>query len=382
MVNRKNRNNGQTQSGVAVSLDEALQASRKERGEKLAQEMLGTNPQKLAQEMLGSRRTSTPTRPVGPGPLAGTLASRVGITKRSSSLPRTNSATSRQPRQPSHLSRPPIHDNSRPQPSRSQTQPRIEKQARAEPQFRQTTATTFSSDPPSKVKSNGHTQRDIIDNGNGLSIRGAAGGPYIVRAHNFAPGTTAADIESVMQNVGGQMNYCKLVSAPLAPGVVAEMSFVDRSGADDVIRTFDGKKADGRVLYVTMESETGVTGHAEVDVRAQDMPVEDPLLAFVDTTGDTAMEIDEHADARAAEERQREDRRREPRGPPTGPSQRPVNDYPRRAEPAYQDGRYGYDGRDRGYRGGGGGGRGGYRDDGRMYSDRMRHERGGQSYRP
>ena len=77
--------------------------------------------------------------------------------------------------------------------------------------------------------------------GDGLSIRGAASGPYIVRAQNFAPGTTAADIESVMQSVGGAMNYCKLIAA--APTVVAEMSFVERAGAQDVIKMFNGKKA-------------------------------------------------------------------------------------------------------------------------------------------
>jgi len=55
---------------------------RKDRAAKLAQDMLGTNPQKLAQEMLGkNRRASAPRAAVGPGPVAGTLASRVGITK-------------------------------------------------------------------------------------------------------------------------------------------------------------------------------------------------------------------------------------------------------------------------------------------------------------
>jgi hypothetical protein len=45
---------------------------------KLAQEMLGTNPQKLAQEMLGkNRRISTPRA----GPAPATLASRAGIIK-------------------------------------------------------------------------------------------------------------------------------------------------------------------------------------------------------------------------------------------------------------------------------------------------------------
>lgn len=76
-----------------------------------------------------------------------------------------------------------------------------------------------------------------------MSIRGAASGPYIVRAQNFAPGTTAADIESVMQNVGGQMTYCKLVAS--APTVIAEMAFIERSGAEKVIEMFNNKKVCG-----------------------------------------------------------------------------------------------------------------------------------------
>jgi len=102
------------------------------------------------------------------------------------------------------------------------------------------------SDPVSDAKSNGYARQEAVNGGSGggeLNIRGAASGPYIVRAQNFAPGTTAADIESVMQNVGGQMTYCKLVSA--APTVIAEMSFVDRTGAEKVIDMFNNKKVRG-----------------------------------------------------------------------------------------------------------------------------------------
>jgi len=80
----------------------------------------------------------------------------------------------------------------------------------------------------------------MADTGAGLSIRGAASGPYIVEASNFAPGTTAADIESVMQGVGGQLNYCRLVEA--TPTVIAQMSFVDKLGAEAVIKMFNNKK--------------------------------------------------------------------------------------------------------------------------------------------
>ena len=79
-----------------------------------------------------------------------------------------------------------------------------------------------------------------MNGGPGLNIRGAAGGPYIVRASNFAPGTTAADIESVMANVSGHMTYCKLVAS--TPTVIAEMSFPDRTGADAVIEVFNNHR--------------------------------------------------------------------------------------------------------------------------------------------
>lgn len=59
-------------------------------------------------------------------------------------------------------------------------------------------------------------------------------------AQNFAPGTTAADIDSVMVSVGGEMTSCRLVASN--PTVIAEMAFVDRAGAEAVIETFNGKK--------------------------------------------------------------------------------------------------------------------------------------------
>ena len=90
-----------------------------------------------------------------------------------------------------------------------------------------------------------------------MNIRGAAG-PYIVHAKNFAPGTTAADIESVMQNVGGAMIYCKLVAT--GPVVIAEMSFVDRSGAEKVIDMFHNKKVCKSLRFQLCALLTGLTG--------------------------------------------------------------------------------------------------------------------------
>lgn len=73
-----------------------------------------------------------------------------------------------------------------------------------------------------------------------FSVRGAAKSePFIVTASNFAPGTTAADIEAVMADVGGEIDQCVLVASN---PVTAEMTFVNRQGAEAVIEMFDGKK--------------------------------------------------------------------------------------------------------------------------------------------
>ncbi|KAF2764669.1 hypothetical protein EJ03DRAFT_331635 [Teratosphaeria nubilosa] len=358
MANKKNA------VSVAASFDEALQASRKERNMKLAQEMLGKKPQMLAQEMLGKSRRSSASRPSGPTP-ASSLAARAGITKRSNSLPRSHAAPVRQPRQPSRLSRPPPRENtaSRPRP-------------RPAPQPQPTSLAP--SDPDSDAKSNGLARAEE-NSGPGLNIRGAARGPWVVRASNFAPGTTAADIESVMFSTGGKMNYCRLVSS--APTVIAEMSFVEHDGAEKVIEMFNNKKADGRLLHVHYADGRVTTPGAQSQRSMPEPPEEEPLQVVVDTTGDVVMEVDEHAEAREAENRQREERRgRDDRGPDRRYPDPPRDDYYHRgsgrAEPAYQDARYGFGG-DRGW-GGRGAGRGGYRDGPRMYDRRG----GSQSYRP
>lgn len=72
----------------------------------------------------------------------------------------------------------------------------------------------------------------------GLTIRGLAG-PFSVMAQNFAPGTTAADIESAMTPVGGEMVSCTVVKTK--PIIIVEMVFVSREGGERVIETFNDK---------------------------------------------------------------------------------------------------------------------------------------------
>lgn len=97
---------------------------------------------------------------------------------------------------------------------------------------------------PSKLnaqpKSNTFGAKKPVANAGSISIRGAAGGPYVVVASNFAPGTTAADIESVMRNVGGDLLYCRLIASN--PTVMAEMGFADVAAADTVIETFNNHR--------------------------------------------------------------------------------------------------------------------------------------------
>ncbi|KAJ6444653.1 LOW QUALITY PROTEIN: pentatricopeptide repeat protein [Purpureocillium lavendulum] len=97
-------------------------------------------------------------------------------------------------------------------------------------------------------------QLNVVNNGSatagggmGISIRGLAG-PFAVMGQNFAPGTTAADIESAMTPIGGDMVSCTIVKT--RPFVLADMVFSSREGGQRVIDTFNDKTADGRILKV------------------------------------------------------------------------------------------------------------------------------------
>lgn len=87
-------------------------------------------------------------------------------------------------------------------------------------------------------------QVNIVKNGKsqardtGMTIRGLAG-PFAVMAQNFAPGTTAADIESAMTPVGGEMVSCEIVKTQ--PFIIVEMVFASREGGEKVIETFNNK---------------------------------------------------------------------------------------------------------------------------------------------
>ncbi|KAL7941962.1 hypothetical protein V8C42DRAFT_333181 [Trichoderma barbatum] len=81
----------------------------------------------------------------------------------------------------------------------------------------------------------------------GMTIRGLAG-PFAILGQNFAPGTTAADVESAMTPVGGEMVSCEVVKTQ--PFMIVEMVFASREGGERVIEMFNNKTADGRILKV------------------------------------------------------------------------------------------------------------------------------------
>ena len=77
-----------------------------------------------------------------------------------------------------------------------------------------------------------------------MNIRGmASNGPFAVIASNFAPGTTARDVESAMAPIGQDILGCVLLAD--VPTVIAELVFAKREGAENVIATFNNQRVRG-----------------------------------------------------------------------------------------------------------------------------------------
>ncbi|KAL8929403.1 MAG: hypothetical protein Q9172_000454 [Xanthocarpia lactea] len=163
-------------------------------------------------------------------------------------------------------------------------------------------------------ESNANGQANVQGTSGEITIRGLAG-PYTVVGSNFAPGTTAADIEAAMLPIGGQMQDCKIVTK--VPNVVAEMVFAEKSQADNVIATFNNKKADGRLLrmYMRLGNPPSPPKAPPHNAPPRNAPSE-PKAARIDLT------YEENA---YNKQREQSDRSR------------------RRAEPELQDGSYGFE---------------------------------------
>lgn len=194
-----------------------------------------------------------------------------------------------------------------------------------------------------------------------MSIKGMAHtGPYVVMASNFALGTTAADVESAMLPVGGEIVSCHLLSAK--PTVMVEIVFVSKDGAENVIATFNNQKvpilglarakkaltitqADGKTLYVYMKqggpSPRHITQEPAKPVEIstpQSSAIVDPP-APISTTSREAPPAEEDVMDVDEEHAPRYDTRREDprRSQPRYEDRRPPNG-------VYEDGRRGFRG--------------------------------------
>ncbi|KAL8835702.1 MAG: hypothetical protein Q9170_003204 [Blastenia crenularia] len=185
--------------------------------------------------------------------------------------------------------------------------------------------------------SNTNGQVNVREGGE-INILGAAG-PYTVVGSNFAPGTTAADIESAMAPIGGEVLDCQITSQK--PTVVAEMVFSEKARAENVIATFNNKRADGRLLHVYMKVGKPVNppkpaSHElprdelpQPDLPRNDLPFNEPPRSEPPRNAPSEpkaarSELTYEEDS-YSKQREQSDRNR------------------RRAEPEFQDGSYGFE---------------------------------------
>ncbi|KAK8231552.1 hypothetical protein HDK77DRAFT_65679 [Phyllosticta capitalensis] len=259
----------------SVSFDSIIKRSReRKKDEQLANQILGSGRRKSAPTGPSNRKNS------GPG---GSLASRVGITKRTSAaVPKPSINSTKWGHD--------LHRADNPKGARFSRPPRTHSASRLETQ--------------SQSLNGGFKTASAPMSSDNINIRGRAA-PQIatVVASNFAPGTTAADIEAVMASeIKGEVLGCRLTSA--RPTVIAEMQLSERADAEDIIVKFNNRKADGRLLYVYMKDDRPMTLTAQRrQYKAQ----------LVDESMDVDDEPNTYRQSRA-----------------------------RRAEPDYQDGRYGF----------------------------------------
>jgi hypothetical protein len=92
---------------------------------------------------------------------------------------------------------------------------------------------------PHRPKNGIRSRQDVIESDDlGFSVRGM--GSCIVVAQNFAPGTTAADIQAVFAPSRSQgLNSCRLVAS--SPTVIAELVFESTEAAEVVVAKFNNK---------------------------------------------------------------------------------------------------------------------------------------------
>ncbi|KAK0623621.1 hypothetical protein B0T14DRAFT_427446 [Immersiella caudata] len=264
------------------------------------------------------RRSSAPFK--APASPAGPLASRAGVKKRSASnrprhstgdinLEWTHDLHESQDSKPkagslaSRISNPNLGPAGNPRQKRRAAQVA---QALIRTELQHPRAPEAPTAPASFAKNNRSNKPTQAPRG--LTIRGLAG-PYVVLAQNFAPGTTAADIESALTPIGGLIERCRIVKT--SPIVIAEIIFESKEGADRVIAKLDGETADGRILKVFAKPGNAPTADNQLP-RQQNPPSgprstrDDPAVVDGSMGFDDPMETDNHANGNG---------RQPPRGP-------------------------------------------------------------------
>lgn len=88
--------------------------------------------------------------------------------------------------------------------------------------------------------------------GKNMTIKGVSG-PFIVEGRNFAPGTTAADIQAALEPITGPMLSCRIVASQ--PSVVAEFEYAEKTAAELVVANFHNQRVSS-ILNL---------GHAAID---------------------------------------------------------------------------------------------------------------------
>ncbi|ODM16614.1 hypothetical protein SI65_08121 [Aspergillus cristatus] len=204
---------------AATSFDDIIRAGRqKKKNEELASRILGKNRRASAP---GSGAAGKKAQNATPG----SLASRIGVTKRSAS-------TSSKPKPKPKSNKPAV----------SAAPPASSKAPRSKPANKRRP----DEDRLISALNPANGQSTIRDNSGGMSIKGASSGPFVVIGSNFAPGTTAADIQSALEPVCGSVMNCWITSQ--YPTVTAEITFAEKWSAENTVANFHNQKADGRIL--------------------------------------------------------------------------------------------------------------------------------------
>lgn len=211
----------------------------RKKNEDLAQQFLGRGRKPNASGAgAGAKPRNTSEKPT----LLSRISGGAGVQKRSSSAKPAGSIEGKWQHDLHKLNNPngPAARARGPGPNRPASASQLDRNSKTYDKF--ASALNRNVPPPARISNpNPNSNNDST----GFNIRGVAnGGPYTVVASNFAPGTTAADIEAVMAPHAGETLGCRILSP--GPTVMVELQVVTKEGAENVIATFNNQKVCSR----------------------------------------------------------------------------------------------------------------------------------------